>query len=184
MKSIQKKEIYKSPVIEDLLIGIAVLLVGYFYYYENKKIIHNIENPENVNYIIKIVAGIFIIAVWMMLSYQNGVKKRPSFLLCTMIMWILPQILRYLLAATSVSVIYGTNVKGSFIILIKYLSSINYLSLKTLGDLVLTRFNIPYIITMNIIVLLFILMFVAGFLRETYFHHAGAGHAEAGGEKY
>lgn len=183
MKLIQKKEIYKSPVIEDLLIGIAIILVGYFYYYENKKIIHNIENPDNINYIIKIIAGIFIIAVWMIFSYQNGVKKRSSFLLCTIVMWILPQILRYLLAETSVSIIYGTSVKGSFIILIKYLSSINYLSLKTLGDLVLTRLDIPYIITMNIIVLLFILMFIAGFLRGTYFHHARSEHAVAGGEK-
>lgn len=178
MKLIHKKQIYKSSILEDLLIGIAVLLVGYFYYYENKKIVYNIENPENINYIIKIIAGVFIIAVWMMLSYQNGMKKRPSFLLCTLFIWIIPQVLRYLLVEISDSSIYTISIKNSFILLTKYLSSINYLSLKTLGDLVLIRFDIPYVITLNMIILIFIFMFIVGFLRRTYFYHIGDGENE------
>ena len=165
---IKTKLIFKSSVLEDMLIGIAAILAGYFYYYENKKIISNIENPENVNHMIKITLGIIIIVTWLYLSFQNGVKKRRSFLTCTLVLWIIPQIVKYFVD-TYDNGVYSSSLQRSFVMLTKYLSGINYLSLKSIGDMIYSSIGIPYYITLNVIVILFEITFILGVFNSGYF---------------
>ena len=168
MKFIKKRILYKSSVLEDIVVGIAILLAGYFYYYENKTLIANIANPGNINYAIKIGLGAIIIITWLILSFQNGVKKRQSFLIASMCLWIIPQVVKYILDMVDVG-IYSTALQRSFTIFFKYLANINYLSLRTFGDMVYDSTGIPYYITLNVAVLLFEGAFVAGFLCADYF---------------
>ena len=160
-KILENKLMYNSSVFEDILIGAAMTLAGYFYYYENKKIIYNIENTEYVNYAIKISLGIIVIVLWMFLSFQNGLKKRHSFMACTLCFWIIPQIIKYCIDTFDIG-IYSSSLQRSFIALFKYLSGINYLSLKTFGDMIFDYINLPYIITLNVLIILFLIMFIIG----------------------
>ena len=168
LKFLKKRLMYNSSVIEDILIGFAVVLAGYFYYYENKKIIYNIENTQNVNYAIKIAIGIVVIIVWLLLSFQNGIKRKNSFLICASCFWIIPQIIKYCID-TFDNGVYSSSLQKSFLTLLKYLSGINYLSLKTFGDMIFRYTSIPYIITLNIISILFVIMFSIGFLSAKHF---------------
>jgi hypothetical protein len=170
MELISKKLRYKSSVPTDILVGFSAILAGYFYYYENKTIVHNVENTSNINYAIKIILGVIIIIVWLALSFQNGVKKRRSFLTCTLVLWIIPQIVKYLVDTFDTG-IYSSPLQRSFVLLTKYLSGINYLSLKTLGDTIFENLGIPYYVSLNIIVILFEITFVAGFLASNYFRN-------------
>ena len=162
-KFIKNKLLYKSSVFTDILIGFAILLAGYFYYYENRRIVSNIENSQNVNYAIKITLAVIIIVVWMMLSFQNGVKKRNSFFICTISLWILPQIIKMFVERIDINVYSGT-LQGSLLLFTKYLTNINYLSLKTFGDMIYINIGIPYVFTLNFTIILFELMFFAGFI--------------------
>ena len=168
---IKLKLTYKSSVLEDILVGMAIILAGYFYYYENRRIIYNIENPENINHAIKITIGVIIVVTWLFLSFQNGVKKRRSFLICTLCLWILPQIAKYYIDTFVTMSSYELSLQRSFALLAQYLSGINYLSLKTLGDSIYNNTGIPYYITLNVIILLFEVMFVAGYLTGKRFNN-------------
>ena len=172
MKKIQNyiktKILYKSSVLHDILIGFVMVLTGYFYYYENKQIVYNIENTVSVNHIIKIAMGILIIAIWLYLSFQNGVKKRNSYLICALCFWIIPQIIKYFIDISG-NTVYTSPIQKSFLVLLKYLSAINYLSLKPFGDMVNKYIGFSYVITLNTIILLFVITFAVGSLTGDYF---------------
>lgn len=171
LKFLKIKLMYNSSVLEDILIGLAIILAGYFYYYENKKIVYNIENTQSVNYAIKIAIGIIIILVWVFLSFQNGIKRKNSFLVSTLCVWIIPQIIKYCID-TFDNGVYSFSLQKSFLTLMKYFSGINYLSLKTFGDMIFDYTNISYIITLNIIIVLFVIMFSIGSVLSKYFDNA------------
>ena len=168
LKFLKMRLMYNSSALEDILIGFAIVLTGYFYYYENKKIVYNIENTQSVNYAIKITIGIVIIIVWLFLSFQNGIKRKNSFLICTLCFWIIPQIIKYCID-TFDNGVYSSSLQRSFLALLKYLSGINYLSLKTFGDMIFGYTSVPYIITLNVISMLFVIMFSIGSLSAKYF---------------
>ena len=165
---IKTKIISISSVPEDMLIGFMAILAGYFYYYENRQIISNIENPQSVNHAVKITAGVIIIIIWLYLSFQNGVKKRRSFLISTLLFWIIPQIVKYCVDTFDKGE-YSGPLQRSFALFTKYLSGINYLSLKTLGDAIYNNIGIPYYFTLNLIIILFEVIFFIGFLVNGYF---------------
>ena len=165
MNFIKSKLVYKSSVFEDLMIGIAAILAGYFYYYENRRIVVNIENPERVNYAIKIATGIIIVVVWLYLSFRNGAKKRGSFLIGAIVVWVLPQIVKYFVDHFDTGV-YSSPLRRSFALFARYISGTNYLSLLTLGNAVSANSGIPYYITLNLIIILFEITFVIGFVSE------------------
>ena len=166
---IKTKIIYKSSVPEDMLIGFAIVLAGYFYYYENKIIISNINNPQKINYAIKITMGVIIIITWLYLSFQNGVKKRRSFVVCTLAFWLVPQIFKYCVDTFDKGE-YSGLLHRSFALFAKYLSGVNYLGLKTLGDAINKSTGIPYYFTLNSIIILFEVMFIIGFLVSGRFN--------------
>ena len=166
--TLKLKLTYKSSLLEDVFIGIAALLTGYFYYYENKKIIYNVENTESINHAIKITLGVIIIITWLLLSFQNGIKNRQSFVICTLCIWVIPQIVKYLVDTYAV-ITNEPSMQRSFALLAQYLSGINYLSLKTLGDALYDSIGIPYYLMMNIIIILFEVMFIAGFATGNKF---------------
>ncbi|MCL2775541.1 MAG: hypothetical protein FWD71_19685 [Oscillospiraceae bacterium] len=166
---IKKRLLYKSTVFADVLVGAAIILAGYFYYYENKKIVSNIANPWSINSAIKITVAVIIIVIWMWLCFQNGVKKRRSFVIWTLCIWVVPQIVRYMVDALDTGV-YSSVLQGSFVSLTRYLANINYLSLKTLGDTISDGTGISYYITLNVLVLLFEIMFLLGLLAADRFN--------------
>ena len=158
---IKNKLFYKSTVLADILVGVTIILAGYFYYYENKKIISGIANPWSINYAVKMTVDILIIIIWLGLCFQNGVKKRRSFVIWTLCIWLIPQIASYLVDRFNPGV-YSTILQGSLISFTRYLANINYLSLKTFGDMIADRTGISYYVTLNVLVLLFEVMFLLG----------------------
>ena len=172
MNFIYKKLTYKSSAVSDMIIAFCIIIVGYLYYYENKKIIYNIDNPQMVNYIIKLVICALIIIVWSVLCMQNGAKKRYSFLIYTLGIWIIPQFIKYTVESVDAAA-YTTGAKGSILLFIKYVSNINYLSLKTLGDLIAESSNIPYIVTLNCLIVCFVIMFLIGVIMNRYCSDTG-----------
>ncbi|MCL2774482.1 MAG: hypothetical protein FWD71_14225, partial [Oscillospiraceae bacterium] len=54
--------------------------------------------------------------------------------------------------------------------LTRYLANINYLSLKTLGDAISNGTGISYYITLNVLVLLFEIMFLLGLFAADRFN--------------
>ena len=160
-KWLKSKLMYKSSVFADIVIGISIILAGYFYYYENKKIIYSIANPERINNAVKIIVCVIIIVIWLGLCFQNGVKKRRSFLAWTLCLWIVPQIVKYIVDTFAPSV-YSTPIQQSFVVFTKYLANINYLSLKTVGDIIENGTGFPYYITLNIMIMLFEVIFLLG----------------------
>ena len=172
MNFIYKKLMYKSSAVSDMVIALCVILTGYLYYYENKKIIYNIDNPQTVNYVIKLIICGVIIVVWFALSMQNGAKKRYSFLGFTLGVWIIPQFIKYAVESVDLTAYTGT-AKASILLFIKYVSNINYLSLKTLGDLIADYSNIPYVITLNCLIICFVIMFLTGVIINRRYSGSG-----------
>lgn len=172
MTFLYKKLLYKSSLLSDIVISLLIILTGYFYYYENRKIIYNIENYLVINYIIKICLAITIILVWFILCIQNGAKKRYSFLIYTLCIWVIPQISKYFIDKIDFS-IYTETFTVSFLLFIKYISNINYLSLKLFGDLITNKFDISYPVTLNCLIICFIIVFVIGIILHRYCNNTG-----------
>lgn len=159
----------KSSLLSDMMTGLCIILTGYFYYYSNNKIVHNIEDPAMVNYAIKLAIGAIIVIVWFVLCIQNGTKKRYSFLIFTLLIWIIPQISKHFVEKIDLSAITNTTQMSS-ILFVKYVSNINYLSLKIFGDLIYDNFNIPYLVTLNCLIICFVIMFVIGIIIDEYYN--------------
>jgi hypothetical protein len=172
MNFIYEKLIKKSSLTADIAIAICVILTGYFYYYENRKIVYNIEDPAMVNHIIKIVIGVLIIVVWFVLCLQNGAKKRYWFLIFTLLLWIIPQISKYFVDMVDFTT-YTNTTTISILVFIKYISNINYLSLKVLGDVAEGYTGIPYIVILNCLIICFVIMFIIGNIIEKYYNSSG-----------
>jgi len=172
MNFIYKKLIKKSSIVADIIIALCVILVGYFYYYENKIVISNIATPEMVNYVIKIFMGMIVIIVWCALCMQNGAKKRYWFLIFTLLVWILPQISKYFVEMIDPRG-YTNVTTVSILLFIRYISNINYYSLKTFGDMVADNTSIPYVVTLNCIIICLVIMFVIGNIISKYCNDSG-----------
>ena len=167
MNFIYKKLMNKSSLSADMIIAICIILTGYFYYYENRRIVFNIENYQIVNYIIKIAISIVIIIVWCTLCMQNGAKKRYWFLVFTLLVWILPQISKYFVEMIDLKE-YTEVTHISILLFARYISNINYLSLKTFGDMFAGYTGIPYIVTLNCLIIFWVIMFVIGNIINKY----------------
>ena len=151
----------------DITIGICVILTGYFYYYENTIRIFITEEPANINYYFRIIIGIFIIITWLLLSLENGIKRRQSFLTSALCIWIIPQII-YQLIETFAPQTYSNEIIMRIILLLRHISSIINLSLSVLGDIIYTYTSIPYTVTLNCVIMCYIIMFVAGLIINKY----------------
>ena len=173
----KKNKIYKflfrkTSLISDIIICTAAVIAGYCYYYENRIIIHTIENPEKVNAALKIIICAVIIIVWCVICFQNGVKQRYSFLIFTLCIWVIPQIIKYRIDSLDKES-YKNDMVMRSITALKYAAGIFYLSLKALGDQIYIYIKIPYVITLNLIIMTFAAMFALGNLIFKYFDKNG-----------
>lgn len=87
------------PILGEMGVCFAISYAAYTYYYEGNIFAYGIEEPHIINQTVKLIVFLTLIAVWLVLSIQNGIRGKSGFLACTIIYWMVPLIIGLLISA-------------------------------------------------------------------------------------
>ena len=111
-RSEKRGAIKKLPLLAaDIAVCAASTFASYAYYNDNGKFVTGIADPAFVNTCFRAAALLIMVAIWLILTIENGLRGRYGFMIFAISFWLVP-----LIAGLCLSTLDTTAVTGDFAI--------------------------------------------------------------------